>query len=332
MKKIIFALILLFTQIVFAQDPIFTQSFSIPETLNTGFTGALENPKAGIIHRTQWAGLNFSINTQFAFFDTWIDTYNTGIGISVLNHQETTTRYNFTQINFNYAYALQLSDKWYFRPSISAGLGNKDLGFQDLLLEDQIDISNNIISTTSIDPMLLNQSIFFFDFSASLLFNTERTWIGATVKHINKPDISLTYQGNNTLNLFISTHAAIEFPLSNYNINNSVYFLSNYMQQGSYSRLDIGTQYVYDNFSIGVLAATNPLKSDANSHFLTSINPFIAMKWEGFKFSYSYDFNLSEIGKTGGIYEMLITYDFSSTGSGNSGRYRGRRLKCPTWF
>jgi hypothetical protein len=34
------------------------------------------------------------------------------------------------------------------------------------------------------------------------------------------------------------------------------------------------------------------------------------MAWEGFKFGYSYDFNLSKIGGDGGISEFSITYDF----------------------
>jgi len=34
------------------------------------------------------------------------------------------------------------------------------------------------------------------------------------------------------------------------------------------------------------------------------------MAWEGFKFGYSYDFNLSKIGGDGGISEFSISYDF----------------------
>ena len=316
-------------QTIKAQDPIFTQSFLMPETINTGFTGALESTKAGIIHRTQWAGLNFSINTQYAFVDTWLDAINSGIGISVLNHKETSTRYNFTQINFNYAYALQLSDTWYFRPSISVGGGSKDFGFQDLLLEDQIDILNNSINTTSMDPLALNKNVLFFDYSASLLFNTERSWIGVTVRHLNRPNISMTHAGSVPLGMFMSAHAAIEFPLSSYSGSyadeSSIYVLGNFMQQNSYNRFDFGTQYVYNNLLIGVLAATNPVRAHAESHFVSSINVFAGMKWEGFKMSCSYDFSTSAIGKTGGVYELLLIYDFGSTGG-------ARRLKCPRYF
>src|SRR5215217_4213259 len=71
-----------------AQDPIFTQYFMVPETLNPGFTGFLETTTAGILHRTQWPDLNFRVDTDYAFINTWFDEANSGVGISVLNHRE----------------------------------------------------------------------------------------------------------------------------------------------------------------------------------------------------------------------------------------------------
>ena len=173
----------------FSQDPIHTQFFMMPETLSSSFTGAKQSTRAGIIHRTQWPGLNFSINTQFAFVDNWFEEVKSGIGISVLNHQETTTRYNFTQVNLNYAYQFPITDDWNVRPSISMGYGSKNFGFQNLVLEDQINIFSGIINANSIDPINLNESVRFIDFSASVLFNSENSWVGLTLKHLNKPNI-----------------------------------------------------------------------------------------------------------------------------------------------
>ena len=199
MKKFLTIILILICLKGLAQDPIFTQFFMLPETLSSSFTGAKQSTRAGIIHRTQWPGLNFSIDTQYAFVDNWFEEVNSGVGISVLNHKETITRYNFTQINLNYAYQFQISEDWNVRPSLSVGYGSKDFGFQNLVLEDQINIFSGII---------------------------------------------------------------------------------------------------------------NPNKSASNSHFLTSINAFVGMDWEGFRFGYSYDFNVTDIGRTGGVYELSISYDF----------------------
>lgn len=315
MKKIFISICLFFSlSSIYAQDPIFTQYFMIPESFNSSFAGAKEGPKAGIIHRTQWPRLNFSINTQFAYVDNWFEDLNSGIGISVLNHKETTTRYNFTQVNLNYALKFQINDNWFFRPSLSLGYGNKSFGFQDLLLGDQINISNGVINSTSIDPILLNEKMNFFDISTSLLLNNERSWVGLTLKHLNRPNISMAFNDNNNLDMFLSIHSSIEFPL-NTNFGrmgneDSLYLLTNFMHQGEYNRFDIGPQYVNGHLSFGLLAATNPIRTNPNSHFLTSLNAFVGLKYEGFKFGYSYDFSTSQIGRTGGVYEISISYEF----------------------
>jgi len=310
MKKYIVILTVLTCVKAYAQDPIHTQFFMIPETLSSSFTGAKQSTRAGIIHRTQWPGLNFSLNTQFAFFDNWLEEVNSGIGISVLNHQETTTRYNFTQVNLNYAYQFPISSEWNARPSISFGYGSKDFGFQNLLLEDQINIFSGIINNASIDPIDLNESVRFIDFSASVLFNSENSWVGLTFKHLNKPNISMQFDGQDNLEMFMSLHGSVYIPTGGYRNDNKLFVLANAMQQGDYNRFDLGAKYQMDNFSFALLAASNPNKVDPNSHFLTSVNAFMGLDWEGFRFGYSYDFNMTEIGRTGGVYELSISYDF----------------------
>tara|TARA_B100001093_G_scaffold130093_2_gene122682 strand:+ start:2235 stop:3212 length:978 start_codon:yes stop_codon:yes gene_type:complete len=313
MKKLLILILVLISFYGISQDPIHTQFFMVPETLSSSFTGAKQSTRAGIIHRTQWPGLNFSINTQFAFIDNWFEEIKSGVGISVLNHKETTTRYNFTQINLNYAYRFSISDEWNVRPSISIGYGSKDFGFQNLVLEDQINIFSGIINANSIDPINLNESVRFIDFSTSVLFNSENSWVGLSLKHLNRPNISMEFDGQDNLEMFFSAHASIYLPFGkyrNYKNSNKLFVLANAMQQGPYNRFDLGAKYDMDRFSFGLLAATNPFKSNSNSHFLTSINAFIGMDWEGFRFAYSYDFNVTDIGRTGGVYELSVTYDF----------------------
>jgi len=308
MKKLLIILCVLSFNLSYSQDPIFSQFFNIPETVNTGFTGAYNNTKAGVIHRVQWPALNFSINTQFAYADNWFEEIRSGVGISVLNHKETHTRYNLTQVNLNYAYEVQLFNEFYFRPSISVGYGAKDFGFQNILLEDQINVFSGLISETTIDPAILQDNIMYFDYSSSLLFMYDRSWFGITVKHLNKPNISLLYQGNTELDMFMSVHGSLELPVLKYNSDNALFLLFNGMKQAEYNRLDFGLQYAQDWFTFGLLAATNPIRSNPNSHFLTSINAVAGIAWEGFKFGYSYSFNMSDIGREGGVYELSVSW------------------------
>ncbi len=83
---------------------------------------------------------------------------------------------------------------------------------------------------------------------------------------------------------------------------------ANYMQQGEYNRLDIGSLFTVNQFLVGVTAATNPAKNDDSSHLLTSINAFVGLEYEAFRFGLSYDANTTNIGRTNGVYEFSLTY------------------------
>ncbi|MFT4900536.1 MAG: type IX secretion system PorP/SprF family membrane protein [Flavobacteriales bacterium] len=316
MKKIIIIFFVFTSVISFAQDIIFSQAFLVPETLNSSFTGSIRSTKVGSLFRSQWRGSAFKTNSNFAFFDTWLERYKTGIGISLLNQTESVSSYTFNQVNFNYAMAFQISNTWFFRPSISAGFGIKNYGFQNLLLEDQINLSNYTINTSTIDPILLGSQRTFFDFSSSLLFNNEDSWIGLTVKHLNKPNISLTENGNVPLDMFWSVHAKYYLPfLENertlFNRKSKIYVLSNFMMQGRFNRLDVGAQYVFENqFSLGITAGLTPIKNEFTSSLLSSVSTFVGYRWQGFRYGYSYDFSTTNFTNTGGIHEFSVSYDF----------------------
>ncbi len=312
-KLIVVIILFVFSISAKAQDPVFTQYFLVPESLNPGFTGFMETTNIGLLHRTQWPDLNFKVDTEYAFYNTWLDEMNSGVGISVLNHRENFTNYNFTQVNLNYAYRVQLNDDWYFRPALEIGFGNKTYGFQNIILSDQINIYSGIISPNSNETLPLRDKVTFFDFSSGMLFNSENSWVGLSLKHLNKPNISFSTIGNVPLGTFLSISAGREVILSDYfyssfSDDTKLLLTANYMQQAEYNRLDLGTGLVFKNIFWGATAALHPQKRVDESHFLTSVNVFGGLRFDHFKFGCSYDFSTSNIGKTGGVYELSITY------------------------
>ncbi len=316
MKRFILLILLVSSLQNYSQDVIFSQNFLVPETISPSFTGAIRSTKTGSVSRSQWRNSALKITSNFAFVDTWFEGFKSGLGVSFLNQKESGSSYTFNQVNLNFAMAFEISDTWYFRPSVSAGLGNKNYGFQNLLLEDQIDLNNNFINTSTIDPILLKAQRSFLDFSTSVLFNNEDSWVGLTLKHLNKPNISLTQNGEVPLDVFLSLHTKYYIPLlENYRTwfasKSKIFVLSNYMQQGAYNRFDLGLQYIFeDQMSFGMMVATIPSKNTEETSTINSISTFAGIRWQGFRFGYSYDINTTELVNTGGIHEFSVSYDF----------------------
>jgi len=298
LKKTLIIILVLVGFYMHAQDPIFTQSNYVQETLNPGFSGFEDSDRiaAGVLTRTQWPNLDLRVDTQYAYLNK---SYDYG------------PSYNFYQANINYMHRINLDGGWFFRPAIEVGLGFKDIGFSNLTLADQININTGVISPVSVDPLSNNtDNVFFGDISGGVLFEREERngityWFGASAKHLNRPNISFVDGEKLPLDIFYSLHGNFRFPFL---YDHSIMMTANYMQQGEYNRLDIGSLFMLNQFLIGVTAATNPAQNDNNSHILTSINGFLGLEYDAFRFGLSYDMNTSKIGRTNGVYELSITY------------------------
>ena len=302
-----------------AQDPIFTQYFFIPQTINTAFIGIKERPYAGVIHRTQWPDLQLRIDTDYLFYNTFLNDSNSSFGLSILNQKERFSNYSLSQLNLGYAYRVQINRDWYLRLAVDAGLGRKAIGFSNFILSDQIDINSEFISPNSTDPLVLRDQILYPDFSAGILFNSESSWFGVAIKHLNKPNIAFSSEGNLPLNMFYSIHASHQFLIADFinpvlfPYNTEMILSTNYMRQGEFQRLDISsTIQLESSLYFGVTSVSNLTKKNLNKQFLTSLNVFTGMDFENLGFGISYDFNTSKIKRTGGIYEIVLTYKFGS--------------------
>jgi hypothetical protein len=97
----------------------------------------------------------------------------------------------------------------------------------------------------------------------------------------------------------------------------------NYMQQGPFNRFDLVSSFSIKNFFIGTSFVTNPSMNAENSHLLTSINAITGLQYDKFLFGVSYDFNTSSIGRTGGVYELSLTYQIEP--------FKKRCQGCPAY-
>lgn len=304
-----------------AQDPIFSQYSLVPETINPGFTGFQYNWRAGLIHRRQWPDGNRVMDTDYGFFNKMIGDH-AGLGMTVLNQREAFTNYNYIQINAAYAYRVELDQEWSFRPGIEVGYGRKNYNFQNLLLEDQINVNTGAIASSSIDQGVLNykSNINFADISAGFIIDNDEGWFGASLKHLNRPNITFVNNSNVPLDLFLSVHGGYSFEIQDTPSillpeNTRLLVTTNYMRQSQFNRLDFGTALKLNDIIIGVNLATNPERKSSYSHFVTSISPYLSVHSEDFNFGYSYDISTSSIGHTQGIHELSLTWQLRFCGT-----------------
>jgi len=168
---------------------------------------------------------------------------------------------------------------------------------------------------------LTNDSVSFFDMSAGFLVFNDRLWFGANLKHLTNPNISFDNEGGKVkLKSFLSVHGGYKIPLkTRYKREKfNLYFNMNYMRQANFDRLDIGSLVKYNGISLGVFGAFAPTSLDSKSHKLTSLNFVTNMDYKRFTFGYSYDYNLSSLIDTKGIFEISVSYQFDSIFGDNS--------------
>jgi type IX secretion system PorP/SprF family membrane protein len=299
-----------------AQDPLFTQSFLFPETLNPAFTGLLESNNAGVLHRSQWPNLNLQVDSDFAFVNTWNEKIKSGIGLSIVNQRQNFTNYNFTKVDINYAYKVQLTDEWIFYPSMSIGYANRSFNANNINFEDQIDILNGVVNQSTLDISMVNEKNNYFDFSTGMLLDNEDFFIGTSLKHLNKPNVSFMSNGNAPLDIFFCVNLGYQFTIADYidiisfPYETKLRLTSNYIKQGSFRRIDLAGTLLYSNYFFGISLNSNLQGFSGGSTTFNSYSLFGGLNYEHLQFGYSYDFNNLKGLNTGGVYEVSVMYQF----------------------
>lgn len=310
---------LVFMQSLFAQDPVLTQFYAAPVLVNPSFAGSVGNARIATGYRDQWNGSNFKFSTTYLSADNWFEGINSGLGFSIVNQKETLTNYNFTEAKLSYAYHLKISETFTFFPGISFGIGSRHFNFQNLILGDQISPFDGSLDPVSHDPFIEKDKVNYFDVSVGGVLYLEYAWLGLSLKHLNKPDISFLDDEPLPLSVLYSVHGGYQFRLNKGNPDavlpyESFLFLTfNYMNQDTSNRLDLGAEINISQFYAGVLASAQTYRVVSGSDMLLSVNPLFGVRFNNFKIGFSYDFPVSDIGNIAGTSEIALQYVFRKT-------------------
>lgn len=329
-----------FSNYLSAQDIHFSQYNASPLTLNPALTGFYQGDfRAVINYRGQWGSFSSPYKTiagsfEYSPFKGKIKYDNFCVGLMIFNDAAGDSRFGSTNIGLTTSYRKQLGGGR-GKHSLSAGLQanvlQQRIQFSDLKFDNQF---NGVEWDENIAPNeLLNQnSNFVPDVSLGLLWqmvphDAFNFYLGGSMYHILQPKISLFNVSDYRLpSRFVVHSGAYIYASRLVNILPSAAF---YKQAGTW-QVNAGSyvQFVLDDWNDKQTAFALGAWTRIAQPAVDAIIAGARLDFQGFIFSFSYDFNISKLqlaSQTRGAYELSLIY----TGNFSSKGQRRFMIPCP---
>ncbi len=323
--SLILGCILLLPKTVTAQDPQYSQFYAAPLYLNPAFAGSTSQARFGINYRNQWPAIDANFTTISAFFDTYIEDKNSGVGVMLTRDREGILGLQSISLAAQYSYNLSLTDGLSFRPGVQVALYQRSVNFDKLTFGDQFDpATGDVINPTSAEA-LGGGNKFFPDLSFGGLFYTPRAWLGVAAHHITQPNQSLVGE-ESRLPMKISAHTGIKFHFRPGVVGSGIYARPSersiapalqYRHQGQFDQMDIGAYLTLEPLIVGMWYRGVPFKKVNGFSNNESIVLLLGFTKKGAKdilnIGYSYDYTISKLGPgSGGAHEFSLVYSWST--------------------
>jgi type IX secretion system PorP/SprF family membrane protein len=338
MKKLVVLMLMLPLLQTQAQDPNFSQFFVSPLSLNPALTGKFNgNLRVAGNYRNQWPAFTRAFITSTLSVDMPIltgrlqETDTWGVGLMAMTDKTADGILTANFISFTTAYHKGLDEDGLHQVGVGfqGTWGGRRLDGTRLDFEDELDLQGTWQNPTD-EPINNKQiNVNYFDFSAGVLYNGSTDgynnfYAGVSVYHINRPKES--FNGDNglyVLNPRLTANLGGSFPVG----------ASKYLHLTGM----VSSQAKALNIVVGGALAFNVNGDEVNptnlyvgaftrfSNLNDAIIPHVGLEWNAFRFSASYDVNISSLKvgsqSQGGIELSLIYTLFPPDGK--------PRVPCP---
>ena len=336
-----FLLLLLVSASLQAQDPQFSQFYANPLYLNPGLAGNVESARVGVNFRHQWPAIDASFTTFTAFFDYFLEDYNSGVGVLLMRDQQGLAGLNSHTLSLNYAYQLSLTDKLTFRPGINVGVIQRGINLSNLQFADQFNGTGfGDISQTGEDLSQF-RPIYQFDLGLGGVLYLPNAYLGASVSHLTEPPFSFFEQENPEayLPMKLSVHGGYVFYLQADNLRKgfdqfgrerSITPTFEYKMQGDFKQLSVGAYLTYEPMVFGLWYRGLPIGglADVDNNHESAIF-LVGLKSGNLNLGYSFDYTLSSLTiQSGGAHELSAIYNFR-LGNSRKPPMNVRKIPCP---
>jgi type IX secretion system PorP/SprF family membrane protein len=298
----------------FAQDPQFTQFYSVPTYLSPAFAGTAQQSRLGMVYRDQWPAVPGSFITANVSYDQYVRNINSGFGVQVMHDRAGSGALRSSTITGQYAYEIELKRKTFIRPALELSYSMRDIDMSKLVFGDQLARGGGNIGSFE---TYNGEPVRYFDAGFGMLFFTEKLWLGMSAQHLNEPNQSLQ-DGESIVPRKFGIHGGYRLKTKTRVIKKgreSTVFAFNYRSQGKYDQLDLGGYYEREPMFAGIWYRGIPVfkryeTAQQNNDAISAVIGFIH---EGMRIGYSYDLTISGLAdSSGGAHELSIVYEWRS--------------------
>lgn len=334
-RRLYIAFLLFVSQLVHAQDPEFSQYYAAPLYLNPAFSGTATDQRFIANHRNQWPNITRGYVTYAFSYDFSIDYLNSGFGILAMVDKAGTAGLKSTQINLQYAYRVNVSDKFVFSSGLNFGVGNRNIDLNKLIFSDQLEFDRNGDPPPSADYNNI-QSATYFDFGAGALIYSRRLWLGFSASHLNRPNRSMIDE-EAIIPIKTTIHGGIRIPLYQGMLKRdrvaAIMPSFVYKNQGMFDQLDIGTYFLYEPVVLGLWYRGIPIQQNVSDNISQdAMVVVLGFHLEKIEISYSYDLTISELGPIGGgAHEIGVKYRLAAS-LRTKNKKKEKLIPCPTFI
>jgi type IX secretion system PorP/SprF family membrane protein len=295
-----------------AQDPQSSLFLANPLYHNPAFTGSSGFSRVSISHRSQYLSLGdfAAYNTQMVSFDTFVEDWNSGFGIQLINDIQG-KGFNTKQAALSYSFS-HYGDVFRddgkrrlkgFAGGIQFSYQNQAINGEDLKFVYQYTSNgfDNTISSTSTNALYNSSNV---DFSAGVIYSTRGKF------DINEPafvaGVALHRWG---INRKITIHFSKTFPLTTDKgeDENTLSFSGYYRIQQGNQQMDLGVNWVKSPLMIGVWYRGMPFLNNNGAIQSDAFYVVGGIQWDRLRLIGSYDLPLSSL-KSYGSFEITIAF------------------------